>query len=150
MFNNKTFSLVDSWWIRLGQPWLGLFVVFVDILFAFITPLSTQGFKWVLANCHGNPKERWRATLNLHTFYIGIHILHTVFFTFPIVFTRRICLAIKSFFDWSSLIFLWALHVIQAWYLKEKLEASYSERLASYPKGSGNTQSWSGHATESS
>ena len=34
--------------------------------------------------------------------------------------------------------------------LKEKLDASYSYRLVSYPKGSGNTQSWSGHATESS
>ena len=29
-----------------------------------------------------------------------VHILHTVFYTFPEVLTRRICLPIKSFFHW--------------------------------------------------
>ena len=33
---------------------------------------------------------------------ISIHILNTVLYTFPIVLTKRICLAIKSFFIWWS------------------------------------------------
>ena len=31
---------------------------------------------------------------------ISIHILNTVLYTFPIVLTKRICFAIKSFFIW--------------------------------------------------
>ena len=30
---------------------------------------------------------------------IGMHILHTVLYTFPKVLTRRICLTIKSFYS---------------------------------------------------
>ena len=33
---------------------------------------------------------------------ISIHILNTVLYTFPIVLTKRICFAIKSFFIWWS------------------------------------------------
>ena len=39
---------------------------------------------------------------------IGMHILHTVLYTFPKVQTRRICLAIKGFFSWRSFsLFSW-------------------------------------------
>ena len=31
---------------------------------------------------------------------IGMHILHTVLYTFPKVLTRRICLTVKSFYSW--------------------------------------------------
>ena len=31
---------------------------------------------------------------------IGIQILHTVLFTFPMMLTRRICLTIRSFLNW--------------------------------------------------
>ena len=39
---------------------------------------------------------------------ISMYILHTVLYIFPNVLTRRICLAIKSFFSWWSFcLFLW-------------------------------------------
>ena len=31
---------------------------------------------------------------------ISVHILHTVFYTFPKVLTKRICLSIKRIFSW--------------------------------------------------
>ena len=41
------------------------------------------------------------ATNPLHP-NISKHILHTVLYTIPTVWTRRICLSIKSFFSWWS------------------------------------------------
>ena len=58
---------------------------------------------------------------------VSMHILITVIYTFPKVLTRRICLAIKSFFSWWSFhLFLWPQFLIQGWYCKEKLDVSHS------------------------
>ena len=59
---------------------------------------------------------------------IGIHIFHTVLYTFSMILTRRICLTIRSFLKWSSfLIFGWTLHLIQGGCCprKEKVEARH-------------------------
>ena len=45
---------------------------------------------------------------------ISMHILHTVLCTFPKVLTGRICLTVKSVFNWSSFpLFLGAYCLIQ-------------------------------------
>ena len=55
---------------------------------------------------------------------ISMYILHTVLYTLPKVLTRRICLAMKSFFSWWSFpLFSWPYSMIQGWYCKEKLDA---------------------------
>ena len=63
---------------------------------------------------------------------IGIHILHSVLLTFPMILTRRICLTIRSFLNKQSyVLFSWPILFIQGWYCKEKLEASHSLALKS-------------------
>ena len=77
-----------------------------------ITPFSLTN-RLILLN-HFKPK-------------IGIHIFHTVFYTFSMILTKRICLTIRSFLKWSSfLIFSWTLHLIQGGCCrKDKLEARH-------------------------
>ena len=59
---------------------------------------------------------------------ISMHILDTVFHTFPQVLTRRIWLGLKNFFSWWSFhLFSWPWYVIQGWYCKEKLNARHSK-----------------------
>ena len=76
---------------------------------------------------------RIRVSINpLHP-KISIHILHTVFSTFPKVLIRRFCRTIKSFCAWWSFpLFSWPQCLIQEWYCEEKLDASHSLGLQGY------------------
>ena len=59
-----------------------------------------------------------------------MHILHTVFYTFPKVLTRRICSSIKWIFSWWSFpLFSWPYCVMQGLYCWEKLDVSHSQQL---------------------
>ena len=56
---------------------------------------------------HNQDKKDYMFLTFLHFFnplhpIISMHILHTVLCTFPKVLTRRICLSIKSLFNWWS------------------------------------------------
>ena len=63
---------------------------------------------------------------SLHSDII-MYILHAVLYTFLMVLTRRICLAIRCFFTlWSFPLFLWPLCMIQRSCCWEKLGASHS------------------------
>ena len=64
---------------------------------------------------------------------ISMHILHTVFYTFPKVLIRRICFTIKSSLSWWSFpSFLWPWCVIQEWYCKEKFDCGHSQGSEGY------------------
>ena len=57
---------------------------------------------------------------------VSIHIHYTVLFTFLMLLTRRICLAIRSFLNWWSFpLFSSPIHLIQGWHCMEKLEAKH-------------------------
>ena len=74
-------------------------------------------------------KKNIELGLYMNPFYsnITVHILCTIFYTFPKVLTRRICSTIKSLFSWWSFpLFLCPKCVIQWGYCKEKLDASTS------------------------
>ena len=59
---------------------------------------------------------------------INMDILHTVFYTFPKVLTRRVCLSIKRMFSlWSFPLFSWPYCVMQGLYCWEKFDASHSQ-----------------------
>ena len=62
-----------------------------------------------------------------------MHILRTVFYTFPNVLIRRICFTIKSSLSWWSFpLFLWPSCVIQGWYCKEKFDCGHSQGSEGY------------------
>ena len=64
-----------------------------------------------------------------------MHILHTVLHTVHTVLTRRICVTIKSFFNWWSVpLFSRPLCLILGWYCKEKLEACLKVKQQSMSK----------------
>ena len=50
--------------------------------------------------------HEWRLLINPNPLHpnISVHILHTVLYTFPKVLTWRICLTIKSFSSWWSIL----------------------------------------------
>ena len=56
-----------------------------------------------------------------------MHVLHTGFYTLSVELTMRICLTVKCLFGERALAFFFTPNiVIQQWYCKEKLDASYS------------------------
>ena len=59
---------------------------------------------------------------------INMDILHTVFYTFPKVLARRVCLSIKRMFSlWSFPLFSWPYCVIQGLSCWEKFDAGHSQ-----------------------
>ena len=73
-----------------------------------------------------NVQKENKANVYVDPFHPSIneHILHTVLYTFPKMLTRRICLKVKSFFNWRSFpLFFWPRCLVQGWYCKEKLDA---------------------------
>ena len=86
--------------------------------------LPSIGCKWTNWLC-----IRIKSLNPLHP-NISMHILLTVLYTFPKVLARRICPAIKRFFNWLSFhLFPRPKCLIQGWHWKEKFNAGHSQWL---------------------
>ena len=97
-----------------------IFVVHQTNRMKFVNPWLLIPMPW---------KKNIELGLYMNPFYsnITVHILCTIFYTFPKALTRRICSTIKSLFSWWSFpLFLCPKCVIQWGYCKEKLDASTS------------------------
>ena len=80
---------------------------FLNMSFAFFDPVSTNWLRDILKNLLGlnlNMLQALWMEVCSNSFHpnISIHIFHTVLCTFTEVLTRRICLTIRSFFNWWS------------------------------------------------
>ena len=84
---------------------------------------------WIVSQNPGWKKQGKTFTVSLSVPLhpkISMLILCTVFYTFPRVLTRKICLTIKSFFIWGLFLYSHDLNVwFMGWYCKEKLDAGH-------------------------